>query len=226
MLFLSIFLFELLLLFLLSRLLTSSLSLLFLRLTRNQHITIRLLALLFLPGVVVHELSHALMAMLLLVPVGKIEFMPQLRGSHVKLGSVVVGRTDPLRRALIGFAPSIVGLVLIFFFLVLFLTQQFVNIPSWIRIAIVFYGIFQITNTMFSSRKDVEGTAEIIAVLAVLLLILYLVGFRMPIEFVQQILEREEIITLLQKVTFYLLIPLGIDIVVCLLVKMVLRVKE
>src|SRR5689334_12087628 len=109
MLYLGLFFLLLLLLFISSHFLTRALSTLFYRVTRNEKWTIMLLALLFFPGVLIHELAHFLMASVLLVPTGEIEFIPQIHHDRVKLGSVQIGQTDPFRRALIGIAPVIVG---------------------------------------------------------------------------------------------------------------------
>ena len=68
---------------------------------------------LFLPGTLIHELSHWLMAKLLAVRTGRIEIWPQVkRNGAVWLGTVQVGRADPLRSSLIGLAPLVVGSIL------------------------------------------------------------------------------------------------------------------
>ena len=57
-----------------------------------------------------HELSHLLTAGVLFVRTGEIEFLPKMEGDQVKLGSVAIEKTDPVRRAIIGFASVFVGL--------------------------------------------------------------------------------------------------------------------
>src|SRR5438046_2523954 len=104
---------ELFLLFLLSRQLTRSLSYLFYRLTKSKQMTIYLLAVVFLPGTLVHELSHYFMAVVLFVHAEGLEVVPKLQEHGVKLGSVGIARTDPLRRLLIGMAPFLFGTVII-----------------------------------------------------------------------------------------------------------------
>jgi hypothetical protein len=67
----------------------------------------------FLPGTLVHELSHWLMAKLLAVRTGRIELWPKAQKSGaVWLGSVQVGRADPFRASLIGLAPLVSGSLL------------------------------------------------------------------------------------------------------------------
>jgi hypothetical protein len=63
----------------------------------------------FLPGVVVHELSHWLMALILGVPRGKVRLWPERKSGGVRLGSVMVKPVDPLRNSLVGLAPLLGG---------------------------------------------------------------------------------------------------------------------
>jgi hypothetical protein len=64
-----------------------------------------------LPGVVLHELSHLAMAFLLRVKVLGFSLGPrrQGQGGRVSLGSIRVGRVDPVRGSLIGLAPLLGG---------------------------------------------------------------------------------------------------------------------
>jgi hypothetical protein len=64
-----------------------------------------------LPGVVIHELSHWLMAKTLRVRVSRPKFGPVRKGrsKRVSLGSVRVGNVDPVRASLIGVAPLLGG---------------------------------------------------------------------------------------------------------------------
>jgi hypothetical protein len=66
---------------------------------------------LILPGVFVHELSHALVAWVLGVKVRKLSIGPRPKGrsNTVALGSVEIASTGPLRASLIGLAPLIAG---------------------------------------------------------------------------------------------------------------------
>lgn len=169
---LGIFLVELALLFSLSQSLTKALSVWFHALLKSQTMVIQLLALLFLPGVIVHELSHLLTASILFVPTGEIEFLPEIHGDEVKMGSVSIAKTDPFRRFLIGVAPLLVGLgtlVLLFWYFLPTMT-----LFSW-QTALLVYAVFEVSNTMFSSRKDMEGAIGllILCLLAVVLLMAF-----------------------------------------------------
>ncbi len=83
-------------------------------LTNDQEIALWLYALLLFPGVLVHELSHALAATILGVRIGRISLFPRREKGHIQLGFVPVEETDILRASLIGAAPLFSGTLLIF----------------------------------------------------------------------------------------------------------------
>jgi hypothetical protein len=67
-----------------------------------------------LPGVALHELSHAVMATLLGVKTANLTLIPRRQADgHVRLGSVQVERVDVVRSSLIGLAPLLAGSVAI-----------------------------------------------------------------------------------------------------------------
>src|SRR5215467_3685825 len=71
----------------------------------------RFLFILLLPGIILHEGSHWVVANLIGVRTGKVSFgVARARGKQFSLGSVTVERTDSLRESLIGLAPFVVGL--------------------------------------------------------------------------------------------------------------------
>ncbi len=222
MVYVAIFLIELLILFFASQMLTRSLSQLFFRITKSQTITIQLLSILFLPGVIVHELAHLLMASILFVPVGDIEFMPQITGGGVKLGSVSIAKTDPVRRALIGFAPVLVGVVMLLG--TLFYLVNPVNLApnsGW-AFLIIAYIAFEIGNTMFSSKKDLEGTVELLVVFCFFGLLAYFLGIRVDLAFTTDVFSKEAV-SFLQQAIFFLSLPIVIDIGVWGVTKIFLR---
>lgn len=200
----AVFLLELIFLFLLSRELVKSLSTFLYNLTKSQKAAVHVLAFIFFPGVVIHELAHLLVANILLVKTGEIEFVPQITKHGVKLGSVVIAKTDPIRRALIGVAPVFVGLSLIMG-IVYYFPQS-----SLIVSTIELYSLFVISNTMFSSYKDMEGTLELIIVVAIFAAVYYAIGGRVDFSAVQGFLVvYEEVI---QKAVVLLSLPIVVDL--------------
>lgn len=66
-----------------------------------------------LPGVIIHELSHALMALLLGVRVRGFSLRPRRVKGRTQLGVVSIEETGLLRASLIGLAPLLTGSALI-----------------------------------------------------------------------------------------------------------------
>lgn len=215
----------LLLLFGSAQLTSQSLTALFHRVVRNHEASVRILAVLFLPGVIIHELAHALMAWLLFVPVGRMEFMPQIDGDRVKLGSVQIGKTDPARRMLIGIAPVLAGLAMLFTLLYCFLPRQLAFSQNIILPSLVlFYAVFVIGNTMFSSRRDLEGSFSFLIALVIALVVLYIAGIRIP-ESVLQFLASEQVQSLFYSGSIFLAIPLIINILIIFVVRVLFGIR-
>lgn len=81
-----------------------------LRLTGNSQAAIMGYYLLLLPGILVHELSHLVMARLLGLKVGKFALGPKRRKNNsVELGSVTVSSGGAVRDSLVGLAPFLGG---------------------------------------------------------------------------------------------------------------------
>ncbi len=138
------------------------------------------MAFLFLPGTIIHEFAHAAVAQTLGVYVGEVNLMPKVEGDQIKLGTVQIAETDPFRRFLIGAAPLVVGITLLFLALAIF--QRFGIDSAWWGVAIFYYFVFQVGNSMFSSKRDMEGAIELGIALLIVAGILYLVGLRFPVK--------------------------------------------
>lgn len=211
---LGFFLLTLGVLFYSSQLLTKALSVLLYRFTRSQKVVITLLALLFLPGVIIHELAHLVTASILLVRTGEIEFMPKVQEDSVKLGSVQVAQTDIVRRALIGLAPMFVGVPILLFTLSYFISLSF-SWDTWtlVQYALSAYGVFEIGNTLFSSKKDLEGTLELTGAIIVIFGVIYFAGFHQPFLFLASLIT-PNVQEFLLNASILLTIPIGINTVI------------
>lgn len=223
MLFAGLFFTELFILFLLSKKLTRMLSLYFYIKTKSKKATITYLAFLFFPGTFIHELSHYLMAVFTNVRVGDMEFMPQMTEHGVKLGSVSIAHTDPIRRLLIGMAPFLFGTTIILTMLYLGAQYSLFNNPWYL--VITGYAVFEIGNTMFSSRKDMEGALELLLFLFVLMFILYLTGLRLPAIDPNIIFENPLLKEIFEKGSLFLLVPLAIDCIILFLLSFIHKKK-
>jgi len=147
------------------------------RLTGNLRVAMTLYALFILPGTVVHEVAHWLVALLLGVRASLPHLLPSgvdAQGRMV-LGYVQIERTDPVRHSLIGVAPLLAGSAMIawiasqvFTLPVPTLTQTeitgletlFASLPSVFQVAdawLYLYLLFTIANGMLPSPRDREA---------------------------------------------------------------------
>lgn len=209
MIFLPLFFLEICILFSLSRVLSRTLS---------RFLSIQFLSLLFLPGVIVHELSHLLVAGVLFVPIGEIEFLPKRVEGGVKLGSVGIGKTDPIRRAIVGLAPILVGVLSLFAIASFYFAGSY-ELFTW-QTLLPFYASFQIGNTMFSSAKDLEGFLELVLVVGFFTLVFYVFTRLTNISVSLPAFPADQIGAVLQP----LVIALGIVIVLDVLIVGTLRI--
>jgi hypothetical protein len=200
--------FTLLVLYLLSRLFIQKLFIVLLRLTRNREKAAVLLGWLFLPGTFIHEVSHLLMALLLIVPVGKINLLTEIEGKEIHLGSVQIGKCDFFRGTLIGLAPLIFGTGLIISAISFALSKGFVG-NSWFIAGFIFL-IFELTHTMFSSNSDLKSVVELsVFVLLISFLLLYFKIFT-PFIFIYD--KAMQFSGTFDKMTFFLLTPVGLEL--------------
>lgn len=176
-----------------------------------------------LPGVVIHELAHLIVAEVMLVRTGGLSFKPEQEEDRIVMGSVGIEKTDPIRRAIIGFAPVFVGILLIGFFVFYFLSERSPVAYPW-NFALVLFVVFEIGNTMFSSRRDLEGTIQLLFVIGLGIAVAYFLGFRIP-DWIIELPNTDQFVSIIQKGIRILLFPIGIDLVIISLVR-ILHVFE
>jgi hypothetical protein len=143
-----------------------------------------LYALPLLPGVALHEVSHALAAWIVGARVGRISIVPARRGDRIQLGFVPVEATGPLRTTLIGLAPVVTGCLALLLIGRLGLRleaagagfaagdwehalaglAQAARAPNaWLWA----YLVFAISNTMLPSRSDMRAWPVVVSFLLV-----------------------------------------------------------
>jgi hypothetical protein len=176
--------------------------------TKNRNLSLYLFAVLFVPGTFIHEMAHFLFALVLLVPVGQVDLVPKISDKGVRLGTVPVAKTDPIRRTIIGFAPFLVGITIICSSV--FLVFEYELLSNWWAVIGLSYLNFQIGNTMFMSRKDLEGAWGLMVSVLILYLISYFIGFRIITD--HSILFSSSVNTVFMGASLYLVIPVLIDI--------------
>ncbi len=192
----------------------------------------RFLFILLLPGVILHEGSHWLVANLLGVRTSKISLgLARARGKHFSLGSVNVERTDSLRESLIGVAPFLFGLAAIFLIAGygfdlwpdsgLTPTQMIDRVLStandwltWVDL----YLIFAVSTAMIPSESDREPWGGVLAVFGALGVMTIVLGWapRIP----------PDVINLARTTLHALSFTFGISVVVNVTIAFVIWIVE
>ncbi len=178
------------------------------------------MAILFLPGTIIHEFAHAIMAKALFVYVGRMELMPQLHEDSLKLGSVEVGKTDIIRNFFIGIAPFIVGTSLLLLVLWYAFTNNIFGFNFFSFLVLCF--TFVISNTMYSSKKDMEGAIEFFLLIVAPIIFLYFIGVRIPGLSIE-ILKGNGVEIFFKMASIFLAVPILLDISFILFAKVLLR---
>ena len=188
------FLFMLVPLILLQRLLHREIQAVFLILTRDTRLTMGIFSMLFLPGVFLHELSHFVMARILRVRTGGFSIFPQsLPDGRLQLGYVETARSDVVRDSLIGAAPLIVGTLFVAYVAVYHLQMRVLwdallnnqfdlfwlgvrTLPRAPDFFLWFYLAFAVSSTMMPSESDRHAWLELLISIVALVGIALLVG--------------------------------------------------
>ncbi len=166
----------------------------FLILSRSPEFTIALFSIIFLPGVILHEFSHYLLALVLGVQTARFSLIPHmLPNGRLQLGYVETVKSDIFRDSLIGAAPLIAGGSIIallavarldllplwdalrngqfgLFWLGLTLLPKTQDFPLW------FYLLFTISSTMLPSQADRHAWLPLGVTILVLLVLAVLAG--------------------------------------------------
>lgn len=162
-------------------------------LTGDPEMAVVLYSLPLLPGIIVHELSHALTAALLGVPVGRISVRPKRAGQRVQLGFVPIEKTDVVRASIIGLAPLVIGSVVVVLIgyavfglgtvgtalaaedwpsMATGLLEMLEAPDTWLWA----YVIFAVSNTMLPSRSDRQTWRPVILFLLLIAAVFWAAG--------------------------------------------------
>jgi hypothetical protein len=157
--------------------------------TGNPGCAIRALFLILLPGVLLHEASHWLVANIVGVRTGKVSIgLGKMRGKHFSLGSVTVDRSDPLRESLIGVAPFVFGLLAVWLTMGIgfglwspdnpmevyeVISSTITDPLTWVAL----YFVFAVSTSMIPSESDREPWGPIILVFALIGAAAFILGW-------------------------------------------------
>jgi len=166
----------------------------FILLTRKPDVAIGFFALLFFPGVFLHELSHLVVARLTGVQTGRFSLLPRPKANgHLQLGFVETSQTDWIRASLIGAAPLIAGGLFVAYAANYRLDLQIlwdvlrkgqfdlfwmgvISLPKMKGFWLWFYLTFVVSSTMLPSSSDRHAWMPLLLVIFLLLGLAILVG--------------------------------------------------
>jgi len=148
----------------------------------------------FLPGIVIHELSHWVIAWLLGMRPHQLSLWPKVRGKRVEMGSVRVRSGGTLRDSLTGLAPLLVGTLIL-----LLISYQVFDAASlqqaWARGGLggawdLFwssfrvpnawlwaYLVFAVSNSMLPSSSDRQPMLSLLLYASIVGIFSYVVGW-------------------------------------------------
>lgn len=179
--------------------------------TNSKNWAINILTFIFLPGTLIHEVSHWIIATILRVPTGELSILPKIKDNgEIQAGKLEIAQTDPFRHALIGLAPIFSGLAIIYtlgkFFsydISLIFTTKYLILN-----ALICYLLFVVTSSMFSSHKDLETMVIALPITLLVIFMLNYIGVR--IFFEATLLDKTA--RILTELNGYLLICFVVDL--------------
>ena len=218
---------SLILLFLSKRWLTLELGRLIHRFGGGRHTLIVIWSLIFLPGTVIHELSHFFFAIITGARTGKIEIIPEYledewedesKGGSVALGYVQTQRLNPLQGFFVGTAPFIVGTVLLVWLASLLRTEF--DSGQTLYLVLQGYLFFTIANSFFPSWSDIKQTLPVVIIVLVAAILAWILGFQIFIG------PDSRIISLSDTIATTLLISVAVNLILCTILFLVNHIRK
>ncbi len=197
------------------------LYLLFYLLTRSHRTALYCVAVLFFPGTVVHEMAHAVSAMVLHLHVTSITLIPHIHHNGVVLGSVEYYRKDRLRSIAVGIAPVVVGLCFVY------ISGSVGTLPfnSVVWNSVYLYCMYVVISSMFSSKQDLKDVGYVVPLLILILIVVII--FRIPvIDWMSRGAHSKTLIQLVSTVNTQLLFICGANVALMILYLVISRTLQ
>ena len=217
----GLFLLQLIILFFVSKVTITKLFQVLRLIFRHDKVVYSLIAFIFFPGTVIHELSHFMTALVLFLKVRDIHVFPEWEGQYLKLGRVYYEKKDVIRSILVGIAPVIVGLLLFWWLFNLHILQT----SNLLLKIIVGWLIFILSTTMFSSKQDLIDVVYLIPIAVIIAGVFYIFQIDLS-DLVPWQLLLEATAGFVYAINIYLLISLGIHTLMIALLQIVLLISK
>lgn len=204
-----LFLMQIIILYFISRITIQEVFYFFAIFTKNRKTIFLLTSLLFFPGTVLHEMSHFIVAMMMMLKVRDVKIIPEIEGDKIKLGRVLYEKKDVVRGVIVGVAPILAGIL--FFLFVSFISVNFKD--NIFLTGLMIYVIFAVSTTMFSSKQDLIDIVFLIPFVIIIIFILYV--FKIPVVDVLQnfLLKLNSSLVIINRFLFYSFVIHGILII-------------
>ena len=152
------------------------------RIFKYDSICVGIVALLYLPGTLVHEVSHYLVALVLNMHPSDLRLIPLVENGGIKLGHVLIEKKphDSIRSTLVGVAPVFGGLATLWL-----LVQARLFPGSDIGSTLLFgYIILSVSANMFSSQQDLRDLIHLVPLALLIGIVWYLIPVKIPPPFI------------------------------------------
>lgn len=181
---------------------------------KSDKIVFSLVSLFFLPGTIIHELSHFLVAGVLLLKVHEVRVIPEFQGNQIRLGRVLYEKKDIFRGILVGIAPFFAGIL---FFWMMANFKLFPSHNLWLNILLAYF-IFSVSSTMFSSKQDLIDLIYIIPILIIVAGVIYIFDIKLNLLLDNQFFQKN-VLNFINLVNSYLLFSIAINFGLSLILK-------
>lgn len=204
-----------------SRKVAENLFFVFYKIFKNQKTAFITFSLIYLPGTLLHEISHFLTATILFLKVKEVRIFPQFEKNQIKLGGVIYEKEDPFRGFLVGISPLFFGL-LFFYFLITFnlfpASNFFLNI-------FFSYLIFAVSSVMFSSKQDLVDLLMLLPLGFFIFFFLFFLKVDV-LDLIKKTHFESFLVKFLKRINFFLLFALLVNFSLFLVLELIKRKNE
>jgi len=161
------------------------------RFIHSDTIIIWITALFYLPGTILHEISHYFFALLLVMNPEEVSILPRIEKDHIRLGHVIYRKhqSDFVRPIIIGIAPFFGAIGM------LWVIQSFHLFPSgiWWQNILFGYLILAITANMFSSKQDLVDLIYVVPIFLIIGAVIYIFQIQITPQIMAQMIHAFEL---------------------------------
>lgn len=169
----------------------------------------------FLPGTIVHELSHFFAAAMTGARTGKIEIFPEFieeskNGGSVALGSVQTQKLNLIQGFIVGVAPFVTGLALLVY-LASVIPGSYLN-GNYGQLSFQTYLFFVFANSFFLSWSDVRQTLPLLTILVIAMIFVVVTNMNL------QLPKFDNQVETLRALSLTILVSAGLNLIITIFI--------